>query len=108
MFYTNKLKDYYEFENEEEVNDFLSNHAYLMEILYDAPTPIHNVFGNDVKLVLELVHYIDDDDEELFIIIKSHYDAETAAKLNKELFYKWFVNVEHKANGCLNFDEEPA
>jgi len=102
-----QLKKIYEFSNEKETRNFIMQNIYLVDILKEAPNHIYRIFGNTIKLVLELHTDPEEDWEELFIVIKSSYPAQKAVELERKLFVEWFSYIMDKVNDKLNFTEEP-
>lgn len=100
------LKKKYIFINEKEIEDFLWRNKELIEILFEAPSNISEVFG-EVPLYLELHHDPEEDWEELFIVIKSSYNPEEAVALMDKLGEKWFLNIIDKVGNKLCITEEP-
>ena len=113
VFFTNQnkvkqLEEKYEFSNIEEIRKFIMQNGYLIDILYEAPENIYRVFGREnIKLVLELERDPEEGWDELFIVIKSLYNAKEAVELERKLFDEWFVHIMDKVNNKLNFTEEP-
>ncbi len=101
-----KLEDFYTFDNPEEIKKFFLMNDYLIEILLEAPSRIHEVFG-EVPIYLELHRDPGEGWEELFIIIKSPYAVEEAARLENKLVEDWFLKKMKDARGKLNLTEEP-
>jgi len=89
------------------IRKFLEENEYLYPILAEAPGKIFSVFGTDVKISLELHRDPEEDWEELFIIIKSHYATDEAVRLEKKLAEEWFLLRLQSTKGKLNITEEP-
>lgn len=100
------LKKKYTFINEKEVENFLLRNKELIDILFEAPSKIFEVFGK-VPLYLELHRDPEEDWEELFIVIKTSYNPEKAVSLMDELGEKWFLNIIDKVGNKLCIAEEP-
>jgi len=96
-----QIKKLYSFTDTSNIETFLNKNDFLIDILLEAPEHIRKVFGDDINLFLEL------EDNELFIIIKSKYMSEKAVKLEEKLFDEWFIGIMDKIDGKLNFMEEP-
>lgn len=102
-----ELKGAYEFSNVEEIRNFIMQNNYLADILKEAPKNIYRIFGKSVKLILELHSDPEEEWDELFIVIKSPYNAKKAVALERKLFDEWFIHIMNKVNDKLNFTEEP-
>jgi hypothetical protein len=92
--------------DEAEIRRFIEERDYLFPIIKEAKGQILSVFGDYVKLYLELYHDIEEGWEKLFIIIKSPYSAEKALELERILGKKWFLNKIKEAKGDLIISEE--
>lgn len=101
------LSKFYEFSNKDDVIKFVSQDEDLFYILISAPKYIYEIFGTDIKLILELFTDIEEGWDELFIIIKSSYPFETTDEFEKKLFDEWFINIMDKVGNKLNFITEP-
>jgi hypothetical protein len=92
--------------DEAEIRRFIEERDYLFPIIKEAKGQILSVFGDYVKLYLELYHDIEEGWEKLFIIIKSPYSAEKALELERILGKKWFLDKIKEAKGDLIISEE--
>jgi hypothetical protein len=101
-----ELKGAYEFSNIEEIRNFIMQNNYLINILNEAPENIYRIFDRRIKLILELRSDPEEEWDELFIVIKSPYNAEKTVELGTKLFYEWFIHIMNKVNDKLNFTEE--
>jgi len=101
-----KLETLYTFDNPDEIKKFLLVNDYLIEILLEAPSHIYKVFG-EVPIYLELHRDPEEGWDELFIIIKSPYGVEEAARLERKLAEDWFLERMKDTKGKLNLTEEP-
>lgn len=101
------LENIYTFENPPDVRRFLWTHKHLIEIVFEAYRQIKRIFGEEINLFLELHHDPEEGWDELFIVIKSPYNAEEAVELEKKLFKEWFVYKMDAIKGKLNITEEP-
>lgn len=106
------VKELYPFEiienQREEIKSFLRKNLYLVPILKEARGRILSVFGEGTKVFLELHLDPQEDFEELFVVIKSHYDAREAQRRLNLLGHEWFLKILEKTRGKLNITEEPA
>jgi len=101
-----KLENIFEFKNPDDIKNFLSQNKKLIKILLDSAQKINSILG--YKSHLQLEYCIDPEEgwDELFIIIKSSLPNKDIIKLEKELFYKWFIYVMDKTIN-LNYEIEP-
>jgi hypothetical protein len=91
----------------EKIRDFIENHDHLIPILNEAKEHIISVFGDCVRIFLELYYDIEEGWEQLFVVIKSPYDPKKAVELEIRLLRKWFVHRIKDTNGDLGISEEP-
>ena len=91
----------------EEIGKFLEKHEHLFPILKEAEEQIASIFGENVKLCLELRHDPEEGWNELFIVIKSGCSAEEAIELESKLAEEWFLDKMKDTKGRLNITEEP-
>ena len=105
----NELYQFHEDEwhNKEDIINFIQEND-LYDVLISAPANIREVFGNDIKLALELQDDPEEDWTELFVVIKYHYySPQKDVKLHDKLFYRWWVTIMDKVGDKLNFTSEP-
>jgi hypothetical protein len=86
---------------------FLKSRKYLHPILKEAKPRIISVFGENVKICLELHHDPEEGWDELFIVIKSASSPEEAIRLENKLAEEWFLDRMKATRGKLNIIEEP-
>jgi len=91
----------------EEIKRFVEEHPHLFPILMEAKEQIISVFGNKIKICLELHHDPEEAWDELFIVIKSPYSPKKAIELENRLSESWFLRRMRDTKGDLNFSEEP-
>jgi len=105
----NEIEDMYEIpeEHKEKIRVFLEEHEYLSPILGEAKGKIASVFGEDVHLCLELHNDPEEVWNELFIVIRSEYNAAEALRLENKLAEEWFLDRMEDIKGRLNIVEEP-
>ena len=99
-------KDYH-FDNKVEVENFLKQHPYLLLLLQEGKERIFSTFGKKVKLYLEIHHDPEEGWEELFVVIRSPYNAEEAIRLENKLAEEWFLDRMKETRGKLNITGEP-
>ena len=90
----------------EKIRDFIENHEHLIPILNEAKEHIISVFGDCVRIFLELYYDIEEGWEQLFVVIKSPYDSKKAVELKIKLLRGWFVNKAIDTKGNLGISEE--
>jgi len=104
------LSQFYAFsdgDSEAAVIQFINDHPFLLNILFEAPRHIFSIFGRNVPLYLELHHDPEESWDELFIVIKTGYSAEKAINLENRLVEEWFLDRIKETKGKLNIMEEP-
>lgn len=94
-----KLQKYYGIGDPLLLNDFLQKNYSIIDILLEAPGIIKQVFGENIKLSLEVNDYEDDEMEELLINILSPYNPKDAIVLQNQLDDLWALNVYKKTDG---------
>jgi hypothetical protein len=97
----------YTLHQEEKISQFLSQHQSLLKILEEAPSQIRKYFpvSQNPELVLELLADPDISDyEELFILIVTQYDAETAIKNLEKLNEFWWFKIPFDERSELSID----
>ncbi|MDQ1318298.1 MAG: hypothetical protein QG588_1958 [Candidatus Poribacteria bacterium] len=90
----------------EKIRDFIENHEHLIPILNEAKENIISVFGNCVRIFLELYYDIEEGWEQIFIVIKSPYDSKKAVELKIKLLRGWFVKKTIDTKDNLGISEE--
>ncbi|MHB0977834.1 MAG: hypothetical protein ACYC1K_00255 [Minisyncoccota bacterium] len=100
---TNNIKIY----DCSEIRDFLVNHTYIIEHLYNIPSKISEYFGKaDIKLSLFKDFDSEIKDTELFVEIKTSLSPQEAndklTKIHREWFLPLGMNLD-KLNISLNF-----
>lgn len=103
----NLLSDAYIFKQPKEIESYLWNNQFLLDILFEAYEQIINIFGKNVELHLELHRDYEEDFEELFIVIKSSFSTAVARKMMDKLDEIWFLDILGKTRGKLCITEEP-
>jgi len=88
------------------IREFVKDHSYLLPILKTAKDKIISVFGEKVRIFLELHHDPEEDFEELFIVIKSLFSAKEARRLMNKLDNEWFLQILDKTQGKLSITED--
>ncbi|MGC8482695.1 MAG: hypothetical protein ACP5OE_03490 [Thermodesulfobium sp.] len=100
------LDFFYNFEDYENVCKFLLNNKDLITVLESSIEEIRDIFGNS-QVFLEIDNDPEEEFEELFIVIKSNFDANKVIELKEKFFYNWFVKIIDKVGNRLNFTVEP-
>jgi hypothetical protein len=91
----------------EKIRDFIENHNHLIPILKEAKEHITSVFGDCVRIFLELYYDIEEGWEQLFVVIKSPYDSDKALELKLRLIREWLIHTVSEAREYLAISEEP-
>ncbi|MRX54861.1 hypothetical protein GJU41_12835 [Bacillus idriensis] len=92
------------FKNYSEVFSFLSNHSFLIPIIFEAYGEIENVFPDNIGLSLEIIEDIDNGEEKLFLKISSL--SNNSYQLLDILDDNWWLDTMPKANFKMNIDLE--
>ena len=103
----NLLSDAYIFKQPKEIESYLWNNQFLLDILFEAYEQIIDIFSKNVELHLELHRDYEEDFEELFIVIKSSFSTAVAREMMDKLDETWFLDVLDKTQGKLCITEEP-
>jgi len=98
------LSQLYTIKQPGEVFKFLYNHPSLVEIIFEAADALHNVFGQDATLELELVTDPESDEAELFALVEVDMDPEIALQKLEEFDQNWLLDREEITNGLFNMD----
>jgi len=93
-------------DDEEKIREFMENHDHIIPILKEAKEHIISVFGDCVRIILELYYDIEEGWEQLFVIIKSPYDSKKALELELKLGDEWFLDRIADTKGDLIISEE--
>ena len=104
--YINLLKKDYLFKEAKEIETYLWNNKFLLDILLEAHLQITNIFGRSSELYLELHRDYEEDFEELFIIIKAPFEPAQMLNLLDRLDDDWFLDITDKTQGKLNVTVE--
>lgn len=102
-----QLYNFKDSEMGEEVVGFLNKYDFLLPIVNGAPMHIFKVFGDDVKLYLELHTDPEEGWDELFVVIKSSLSPDDALKCLDKLDDVWFLNLPYEVREVFNITEEP-
>jgi len=100
------IKSLYFLRNEEAIAEFLSQNRDLIKYLLVAPDKIREIFGDNVKLELELHTDPEERWDELFIVIVTSTSPGEVIKMEKQLFKKWFTKIMDRVGGRLNYTSE--
>lgn len=101
------LKEVYFFQQTKEIETYLWNNRFLLDILSEAYKQIINIFGKDIDLQLELHRDYEEDFEELFVVIKSSLKPDQMLVLMDKLDDDWFLGAMDATKGKLNITVEP-
>lgn len=101
------LKQVYVFNEIKEIEGYLRNNKFLIDILFETQPQIISIFGRDIELHLELHRDYEEDFEELFVVIKSSFPPAVARRMMDTLDEAWFLDILDKTQGKLCITEEP-
>ena len=85
---------YYQIRDYLNIQKFLKNNLFLLDVLYDAPKIIKKYFSSE-NLVLDLISDSESNYEVLFIFIQTKDDVEIALKKLDKLDEEWFFNLPY-------------
>src|SRR5574341_1543779 len=99
------IKQHYVIRDEDKILTFLNRHPQLSILLVEAFDRIHDLFGPNPTVELELVHDPDDDNwTQLFGFIWTDLPVEEALDRLHKLDKNWFLEIVNQTDGRLNFD----
>jgi hypothetical protein len=105
-----RLETMYEFRDREEIINYLNKHAFLLDILEEAPAKIHTVFPA-APLALEYSpDYENPADARVVLWIKSTYGVDESLERMDKLDTLWWFKVvrnlpvQQKANLSINME----
>lgn len=101
------LRDIYCFQKAKEIETYLWNNQFLLNILFEAYEQVINIFGKNIEFHLELHRDYEEDFEELFIVIKSSLEPNVMLALMDKLDDEWFLGAMDDTRGKLNITVEP-
>lgn len=105
----NVLAREYEIRNPPEVAEFLSENAFLLDLLEEIPAQIRQVFGDEQNLRLEF--FLDPEDanyHRLSIGIPTKTKAEKSSLLLQKFDENWWFANERKSRSKILIDLESA
>ncbi len=94
---------FYEIARVEDVKGFISRNSFLTSLLKEIPNKIHQYFGNNQRLALE-VRYEPDfpSSSELWILVLTELPAKEARSIMNKFDKDWWLKNLNKANCKLN------
>ena len=101
---TKVLAQMYSIEKHSEVRDFLRSHQHLATTLTEAHQPITEVFGEDVRVRLEIHRDPEEGWEELFAIVETCLPPSDALDLLDRFDEEWWLRVDTQATRGLEVD----
>lgn len=102
-----RLEGNYEISDSIQIKTFIFNNPFLISILTEAPNQIKKVFGNKVNMSLEIHSDPEENNKELFVIIRSKFTPKKARQLIDRLDDEWFLDQLDNTQGYLCITEEP-
>lgn len=102
-----QLQEFYIFREPALIRQFLRTHEPLIEVLFEAWPHLHQYFGPDLQVALEVVSDPEVENwDELFAYILTPFSSDEAlARLNR-FDQDWFLDQLSQVDGKLNFDVE--
>ena len=108
-FWNSPIDDRFELKDRDAVTEYLEQNGFLISLLMEAFEKIRLYFGSNTRLILKLVKESDSDqDEELFILIKTTLSAVEASRCLERLDEEWWLGASRSAQCKLNIDFEIA
>lgn len=102
-----QLETIYEFNDYYEVTNYLKEHSYLLELLFEAFSEIERLFGRNPRVLLKVVNDPDIEDEnQLFAYIHTTLSPKEALSRMEILDEEWFLNQIDRARGKFNLNIE--
>jgi hypothetical protein len=101
------LEQSYEIIDSIEIRTFIFNNPFLIGILNEAHNKIRKIFGEKIRINLEMQLDPEENYEELFIVIRSFFSAKKARRLMDRLDDEWFLKIMRDTRGKLCITEEP-
>ncbi|MCK8823833.1 hypothetical protein [Fuchsiella alkaliacetigena] len=98
------LGDYYDIRNWQEVGEFLVEHPYLQDVLFEAKDKIQEYFG-DTKIVL--TKEVDPEISDLtclYAYIHASIPFDEALEKVKQIEYEWYIENMDRINGRFFID----
>jgi len=86
---------------------FIKDHPFLLNTLFEAPKHIFSIFGRKVLLYLELHRDPEEDFEGFFIIIKTNLSPEESLNLLDRLDEEAWLDVDDSTSNILEIMVRP-
>lgn len=103
------LQEGFEFRSRDAVIRFLWQNPFLIALLLESHEKIRAEFGDPVQLILQVVRDPESDqDDELFLTIKTTLSPQQASESLERLDKNWWVDASSAAQCKLNIDYELA
>jgi len=98
------LDHLFEFREPDEVRAYLAKHPDLLDLLHEAATRIPEFLPPDRPIVLEMLWDPEDDDDEgeLFAVVRTRSDGEATRLGYDRLLREWLVPAGRFAAGRFN------
>jgi len=100
------LHNLYAFDFLGEEERFIKNNYHLIPFLMEAPDPIKEICGQDIKIKLHFNRDEEEDFEALFIIIKTGLSTDQNLSLLKRIDDEWWLDVDYSIRKVLSLDVE--
>lgn len=98
------LGSIYDFEGDEEVIDFISNHPFLYDLLMEAIPVFQTCFSPDIRIDLVLRTDPEEDFQELFGYIHNPGPVDETKSRLERFDDEWFLENLGRTQGRLNFN----
>lgn len=102
-----QLQELYIFREPTVIRQFLRTHSPLIEVLFEAWPHLHQHFGPDLQVALEVVSdpEVENWDELFAYVLTPLLPDEALVRLNN-FDQDWFLDQLDRVDGTLNFDVE--
>jgi hypothetical protein len=105
--FMSQLKERYEVTDDVAVRDFLKEHPFLIQLLFEAHKKIQELFGPELRLTLKVV--ADPEalgERELFVFIQTRLHPKQARALLAQLGREWWLDAMLDAKGEMTISLE--
>ena len=99
--FTQRLLEYYEVDEIEEIISYLSRNLEIIPLLEEAPSRIKEITQRDDPLSLEVVYNPEDGEEMLFIIVWTELPPKELVRKELEIYKKWFIKATRNIYGKI-------
>lgn len=100
------LRQQYELRDEASIRTYLRKYPFLIALLLEAKTQVARIFGEDTKPALQISIDPNDWSSQLFVVIPTRLNADTAFALFDQLDQEWWLGASERAEFRMNFTPE--